>query len=616
MSLRSWLLLGLLLGTSCDALFGGLSRTNPKNCVATPGICGATETCDPISERCVGISPTADLFAPLSLPLDFRAQHVLFGNQDRDSQIDVVLVSETDALVLYNPGSSLTNQRSFRVRSTPGPLYAQLSDVDTNGLDDLLIIDAPTTGDGTISICLATGPDSPLPFACLEPRNLRFAPKAVLVTDLIGDSKQDLAAVDKDGAVLVCSVDAADAQSPTGICETILPAGSSEPPLYAQLALVDDLGVDGRRDVGVLIQPMAGMAKLRILRSNSAGSPSISDATLVPLGNPVLVAGSFNQSGKLGLATIGSASNDTIVTALPFFDLSGTAPVASPVLAVRPGALFGTPTTARACAAGQFDGVGGAQPDDIACQLSDGQLALFAGSTGGLQTVLPPAPLAPIPGSHVVAAPFSFATAGRHDLLVYSDAQLTGSALVSLVRSAGKSPRGMFTRTTLSNTNTDTPPDYLLLTGDFEVAGSHQLALLPRGGSSITRYARDPDGLIAQPSAAAQRSLPGPVETAGVLPCGDGVDLVAIAYRNDPRLFLYRFKPGAVTENALSSPSAMLQVQAADVNGDGLADLIALRSDGTVQAALAQSNTCTLAPLTDLIPNAAPQPVQLAVGDA
>lgn len=617
MSVRSWLLLGLLLCAGCDALFGSFTRANPKNCVRTPNICGEGEVCDVASERCVPIGPDADIFAPVSVPLNFKAHHVLSGNFDGNSLPDVVLVGVGQALVIYDAGRGMGTQKMITTHTASTPFYAVVSKIDSDGLDDLAIISelGDTSGTfGTIEFCAARGPDMLQPFACLPPGDLRFPPKAVLIADLIDDSTPDLAAVDAKGEIKVCRVLSISGME--GSCDILLPAANSEPLSYAQLALLDDISGDGRPDLGVLLHPIASTPKVRVLRTAGGGKPTLSEATAVSLGFPVLLAGNFNQTSKLGLVAVGgNAGGDGNLVAQPFTDLTGPVPIASTSVMVQPGTLFADPSQARACAVGQFDGVGGMLADDIACQLDTGQLALFSGSPSGVTTQLSRIPSTPIPGSHLLSAPFGMRSGGRHDLLVYSDAQQTGVGLISLLRSAGQSTRGLLTRTALSNTNNFTPPEYTLLAGSFDSNTARQLALLPRGGSGLTLYARGESGALVQPSVEAQIALPDTIENASRLPCGDGLDAIVINYRTDKRPYVYRLKSSLPEPQPLASQVGSLKTLAADINGDGLADLISLRSDGKVQAALAQSQTCTLGPLADLIPPTVPLPIEMAVGD-
>lgn len=616
MSLRSWLFFGLLLCAGCDSLFGSFTRANPKNCVRSPDSCGAGEVCDVVAERCVGIGPDADVFAPVSVPLNFKAQHALAGNFDGNSLPDVVLVGVGQALVLYDPGTSMGKQKVITTKTASSPFYAVVTKIDSDGLDDLAIISerGDTSGTfGTIEFCAARGPDMLQPFACLPPGDLRFPPKAVLIADLIDDSTPDLAAVDDKGEIKVCRV--LSISSMEGACDILLPAANSEPVSYAQLALLDDINGDGRPELGVLLHATNSTTKVRVLRTAGGGKPAISEAAPLTLDFPVLLAGNFNQTGKLGLVAVGSNAGGGSLVAQPFTDLTGPVPIASTSVMVQPGTLFGDPTKARACAVGQFDGLGGTLADDIACQLETGQLAFFSGSPGGVTTQLLRIPSTPIPGSHLLSAPFGLRSAGRHDLLVYSNADHTGVGLISLLRSAGQSARGLLTRTAFNNTNNFTPPDFALLAGSFQSSMPQQLALLPRGGSGLTLYSRDANGVITQPGAAEQIALPDTVDNASRLPCGDGLDALVIAYRNDKRPSVYRFGGTSTQPQPLASQVGSIKTLGADINGDGLADLISLRSDGKVQAALAQSQTCTLGPLTDLVPPTVPPPIEMAVGD-
>jgi hypothetical protein len=201
---------------------------------------------------------------------------------------------------------------------------------------------------------------------------------------------------------------------------------------------------------------------------------------------------------------------------------------------------------------------------------------------------------------------------------VYGDPQKARVDLMAFLRNTGSSPRGLFTRSSLTNTGntTSTTPDYLVLSGRFSSSSARELALLPHGGNTLTVMAHDGTGIAPSPASGSPLNLPDIVDSATVLPCGDAPDAIAIAFHTEKRPAIYRQGAGGLTPQMLESSVNLLQTLAADLNGDGLSDLVVLRSDGKVQAALAQSRTCTLAPLTDLIPPTIPLPLQIAVGDA
>ena len=168
----------------------------------------ASEVCDVVSERCVPIGPDADVFAPVSVPLNFKAQHVLAGNFDGNSLPDVVLVGLVRRWCSTNPGTGMGTQKMISTKTASTPFYAVVSKIDSDGLDDLAIISeraTPAAPSGTIEFCAARGPDMLQPFVACH-RGSALFPKAVLIADLIDDSTPELAAVDANGEIKVCRV--------------------------------------------------------------------------------------------------------------------------------------------------------------------------------------------------------------------------------------------------------------------------------------------------------------------------------------------------------------------------------------------------------------------------
>ncbi|MBL9007633.1 MAG: hypothetical protein JNJ46_25475 [Myxococcales bacterium] len=242
MQMRFLLSLGLLLSLSCDALFGGFSQPNPKNCVRNPSLCESGEVCDSLTEKCVKISPDADFFAVPTSTHTTEASHVLSGNFDGDMYPDVLLVGQGSTTVLYNVGTSLESRRELKTKSQPGAFMALSTRIDFDGLDDLAIVtEGDMGGGGTIELCSARGANMSEPFACNPPADLKFVPKAAVIVDILSAPFPELVALDMAGDIRVCQV--RNLQEGVGDCDPIMPIGRTAIS-SAQMVVLDDVNGD------------------------------------------------------------------------------------------------------------------------------------------------------------------------------------------------------------------------------------------------------------------------------------------------------------------------------------------------------------------------------------
>ena len=616
MRLRSLMCLGLLLCLSCDALFGAFSQPNPKNCVQNAAICSASEVCDSINERCVPIRPDFDFFSVQTSAHEQEASHVLAGNFDGDDQPDVLLVGGGSSTVLYNVGSTLESRRTFTSSSRPGPFYALASRVNADLLDDLVLI--TEKGDtsmtyGTIEFCEARGANMKPPFACGSPGDLQFVPKAVAITDILEDPLPELVAVDEKGAIKVCR--AVNITGMQGECKDVQ-AQTANSVSYAQLVLLDDINGDGRPDVGVLTGWQSLAPTLQILRSAGGQLPTLSNSIQLDLGIPVLVAGNFRQNNSPCVAAIGTKANK--VTVYPYCDLQQASPTMLSEVVTDSANLRGDPTDVGATAVGQFDGLGGSKPDDIALQMSDNTTVFVLGSASGpVLSSTDPTSFVAQPATHLVAAAFSHGTTARSDVFMYNDPRESGGGLLGLMRSAGQSARGLMARATQIRDTSILTSNQLLLNGSFTGPSNHDLLLLPQTGGPGTLYGRNPTGQFAPVTLNPALALTDSVVAATTVPCDGGPHAVAIAYQNERRPALVQFRQNGAMPSFLDNDTALRQIHAADINADNKTDLLILRSDGSVHAALANGG-CTFSTFTLLatLPPPGNSPSSIAVADA
>ncbi len=621
MHLRSWLFLGLLLSLSCDALFGGFSQPNPKNCVRSPGLCSSGEFCDTVSERCTAIPAAPDFFAVQTAVHTLEAGQVLSGNFDGDGLPDVLMVAQGGGTVYYNVGTSLEAQREFKTKSSPSPFYALVSDLNGNKIDDLLIITETGTTDGmggrygTIEICDGRGSNMAEPFACNEPKELKFIPKAVALIDILAAPLPELVALTSTGEITVCGV--VDLGGAQGAC-TPLQLTSGETVLYGQMLVIDDVSGDQKPDVAVLYGSNASSSLLKVVRSASGGTPTLSAAATVPLGFGELAAGYFRQNNQPCVAAVGPSAGS--IQILEFCALDQPTLTSTRMVSTDAAELRGDPSTGRAVVSGQFDGVG-SKPDDIAIQLLDNHTVFALGSQNGVGTPSSLAPArVPQPANVLLAAPFVRGAGGRSDLIFYNDPRESGGGRLGLMRSAGStSTRGLMTQATQVRDNSNSAPNHLLLTGSFGDGGTRQLALVHSSPIDIALYNRDATGVPIKQSPAQPFTLADSLTAATTLPCGDAQDALVLAYKSQLRPSILHFRGGTTNQTSLANDGGISQLASADLNGDRLADLVALRSDGKLLAALATKSGCVLADFTTLatLPISNPtSPIFLAAGDA
>lgn len=620
MHVRSLLCLGLLLSLSCDALFGGFSQPNPKNCMRNTMLCTGGEICDPLTETCVPVRPEADFFAVQTSTHSTEADHVLSGNFDGDEQPDVLLVGQGSTTVLFNVGTSLENRRDIKTNSAPSPFHALATRVNADALDDLVIItESSKTGAmgsfGTIEFCEARGASMSVPFSCGQPQDLKFVPKAVALLDILSTPLPELVALDDTGVVRICRV--TDLAGGTGACDTV-GQGTGKALSYAQMAVIDDVSGDQQPDIAMLYAVQGEPAKLQILRSAGGNPPTLSFPHSTGIEFAELATGNFLQDGTPCAAVVGS--KDGFVKVLPFCDLAKDMLSAMPIVSTDSASLRGDPTTGRSVAVGQFDGAG-TRPDDLAIQMANDATVFLLGSPTGLGSATSSTvPFVQQRADRILAAAFTGNARGRSDLFLYNHPLNAGGGRVGLMRSAGvQSSRGLTARATQIIDASSAPPDHRVLSGSFGQAGAHHLALLQNSTAQMTLYVREPTGSFRVQSMASAFAAPDTVLSAATLPCGNGQDVLAVALKNDTRPALVHFRGGPPSTSQLNQEGTIVQLAVADLNGDQLSDLLALRADGKVLAAIAQQPGCMLgelATLLELPTNSAGPPAALAVGDA
>lgn len=611
MQMRFLLSLGLLLSLSCDALFGGFSQPNPKNCVRNPTLCEGGEVCDSLTEKCVKISPDADFFAAPTSTHTTEASHVLSGNFDGDAYPDVLLVGQGSTTVLYNVGTSLESRRELKTKSPISAFIAQATRIDFDDLDDLAIVtEAGVNNGGTIELCSARANMSE-PFSCNPPADLKFFPKAAAIVDLLSAPFPELVALDKDGDIRICQV--SDLQEGVGVCDVIAPVDRTAI-MNAQMVVLGDVNGDRLPDVAV-IYPSGAKTRLRVLRSASGGKPTLTSAIELDVQDADLAAGNFLQNDTPCVAIVGAQGG--VIKAMQFCALANDDLPPHATVTTDSTTLAADPTTGRRIAVGQFDGVG-SKPDDLAIQMGNQSTVFVLGSKTGLGA--PTSSMAPFvqqPASRLVAAPFTRGTGGRSDLLFFNHPNDAGGGRVGLMRSTGSLlPQALMTRATLVTHNASQAPNHTLVHGSFSSAGMRQLALLQNQPAELTIYTRVANADFSPQTLATVFSAQEVLVAATALSCGNGQDALVATFRDDARPALLRYRGTQPERVPLTNDVRILQLVTADANGDRLADLIALRSDGKIVAAMAQQTGCMLkefTPLTDTVP--IPANPFFAVGD-
>lgn len=270
------------------------------------------------------------------------------------------------APVLAGPPASFAAPQSFGMGNNPFSVV--IGDLNGDGKPDLA---TANYGDNTVSARLNTGNATTPTFAAEQRFNVGNVPTAVALADLNGDGKLDLIAANS-GAVTVSvllNTTAMGVTTPSFASQQSFAAGASP---YA--VMVGDFNGDGKPDLATGNNGGASLSVLLNTTTTGATTVTFTPAQTYDVGsNPRSVAvGDFNGDGKPDLVAANSRSNTLSVR------LNTTAMNAM-TASFGPEYTFSVGTNPYAVAVGDFNGDG--KPDLAIANSGDNTASVLLNTT-------------------------------------------------------------------------------------------------------------------------------------------------------------------------------------------------------------------------------------------
>ncbi len=530
---------------------------------------------------------TQQTFATGSHPISVTASDV-----NGDGKRDLIVANEINntVSVLLNttaPGATTPSFATQQTFATGGqPFSVATADVNSDGLPDLIVTNAQ---DNTVSVLLnTTAPGATTPsFATQQTFVAGTSPESVIAADVNGDGKRDLIVVNEgDNTVSVLlNTTAPGASTPSFATQQTFATG-----LQPASVTAADLNGDGKPD---LIVANAGANTVSVLLNTTVpGASALSFAAQQSFaaGNtPELVAvADLNGDGKLDLIVANEGDSTVSV-------LSNTMPAPTTTFdgnSVAAYQDFATGNDPDSVTTADINGDG--LPDLIVANEDDNTVSVLLNTTA-LGASIPS--FAAQQTFATGSDPFWVTTAdvngdGKPDLIVANFGDNTISVMLNTTAPGATTPSFATQQTfattgegptsvTVADVNGDGLPDLIVANHDDGTVGVLLNTTTP--GSSTASFA-------AQQTFAAGE-IPIQVTTADVN--GDGLPdlIVADLFGKTVWVLLNTTAPGATTPSfATAQPFAVgsfpRMVTTADLNGDGKPDLIAVNQDDNTASVL------------------------------
>jgi hypothetical protein len=576
-------------------------------------------------------SSTPSLAAPQSFAVGDGPEAATPTDVNGDGLPDLVVTnaSDDDFSVLLNTTSPGAQTLSFAPEQVfeagRGPGLPVLEDINGDGRPDLVLTNNQFDEEA-ISVFFNTTPPG-ASTASFEPRQYFefFAPGSVLPVDVNDDGRPDLIASSQAGAnevVVILNETPPGGSNLVLGSEADLPVG--ELPNIVRAA---DLNGDGRSDL--MVSNLEGNSVSVLLNETAPGAPDPSFAPQRSLAVGIhprsLQAVDLNEDGRVDLVT-GNHGNHSLTTLLNTTAAGTSAPsfVAQTVEA-EPGPLglgagdfngdgrqdlaytreankvsvalntTATPTAAAPSLAAKHESAVGKHPSSVAATdfNGDGKPDLVVANRDDddasilLDTTLPGASTPGFTAQHTFVAgnaPTSVATAdfnldGRSDLAVADEFEETASVLLNTIEPGAGTPSFAARQTFVvgespsavasADFNGDGKPDLVLANRDEDTA-SVLLDTTPPGASIPSFAAQQAFAVDSAPSAVAVADVN-----------GDGKPDLFVANQNEDTasVLLNTTAPAASTpsfaaQQEFATGERPSSVNATDVNGDGVPDLI------------------------------------------
>ena len=465
---------------------------------------------------------------------------VAIGDVNGDGRPDLVTANYSggtgDVSVLLGAGDG-TFQPQALFAAGSGPASVAIGDVNGDGRPDLV---TANNGSGDVSVLLGAGDGTFRPQA--RPMAGR-SPFLVAIGDVNGDGRPDLVTANFGYNNVSVLLGAGDG---TFRPQAPFPAGS-EPTSVA----IGDVNGDGRPD---LVTANYGSGDVSVLLGNGDGTfrPPTDFAAG---GSPYSVAiGDVNGDGRPDLVTANSASGDVSVL-LGIGD--GT---------FRPQARFAVGGTPTSVAIGDLSG--DRIPDLVTANAGSGDVSVLLGNGDG--TFRPPTDFA------AGGSPYSVAIGdvnrdGQPDLVTAN----YGSGDVSVLLGNGD---GTF-RSQARFAAGDHP--FSVAIGDVNGDGRPDLVTANFGTSDVSVLLGNSDGTFQPPTDFAAGSGPHSVAIGDVN--GDGQpDLVTANQVSDDVSVLLNLGSTSFADPAQISASIRIKPRVADLDSDGIADVIVSDNSGDI----------------------------------
>jgi hypothetical protein len=501
-----------------------------------------------------------------------------------DGKPDGAVVNFGDNTVSVFINTPMTVQQTFAVGSAPDSIAA--ADLNGDGKPDLVVANS---GDNTVSVLLnTTAPGATTAsFAAQQTFGTGNGPASVTVADVNGDGKPDLVVANQFGNTVsvLLNTTAPGATTLSFAAQQTFATGNN--PAAAAMA---DVNGDGRPDLIVVNNSDATLSVM--LNTTAPGASTASFATQQTFATGSLpnsvAAADFNGDGKPDLV-VANVSTKTVSVLL-----NTTAPGATtPSFAVQQ--TFATGNSPNSVAAADINGDG--KPDVIVANGAGNTVSVLLNTTA-------PGAATPSFAAQVKfgtgAGPDGLAVAdingdGRPDLIVANGGGNTPGSTVSVLFNTSLEPTTTFDiksfaiRQTFATGNAPGSVAAADLNGD----GEPDLIVPNELDDTVSVLLNTTVPGATTSSFAAQQTFsvgnfPDSVTAADVN--GDGLPDLIVANSNDNTVsvLLNTTAPGATTfsfatQQTFATGSSPNSVTAADVNGDGLPDLIvANQGDNTV----------------------------------
>ena len=578
---------GAVFAMACEALFGSLSTPNIEYCDPGDGKCSAGTVCDVALHRCVpegngdgglvpdgGVPPTGsnrEFFGaePRLLPLYNTMapydQAVLYrGDFDGNGVPDIFAMGATRYVKLMNPasGGTVVGPTAYKASGNPEMVATGFLDGD-NKADIAIVLDG--TPPNLEVLLSADGSDTVT--------MLSKIPRAVAIGDFNGDSLNDLAIGYLDGSIDIKY--ASSGGNPTiknfQIASVTVPSS-----LLTTLVVPPYKNANNTQDllVGIRSGNTTSTANsVHILRGNVNMAPANDSIDLSGIPDEIVV-GQFASAGQYDAAVLVGGSGLDVIS-----NLTATTPTRSSLTFSALRAESSPPNKGR-LAVGRL--LSEAQPravDDLAVLMQDGLLAVYP---GGTQWANQP-PL--IAGRGLAAEKIlagAFYTGSTNDAIAaYSDGAQGATIAISRYFGTGAGALPNLGQQYLSTTAGG--PNEMIFSGAFSAVGAREFVLVGGGGNG--------SALRCAATSASAYSCSDPLVLSGsaiagtTLSCSDRRSRVLVARATDFKLQLLDFSPTTGTGSQLPyKPSGQtLQLEVADLNGDGSPDVVARLLGGKIE---------------------------------